>query len=76
MFEHARTAVAVDFMTTAVEFRHPDAWHTDPVWAWGVANRLTRRLVLRADYMPYEFALILYKDVRVSDRTVFEAAEP
>ncbi len=76
MFEHAREAVAVDFMTNQVDFKHPDAWHTDPAWAFAVANRLTRRLVLRADYMPYEFALILYKDARASARTVFEAAEP
>ncbi len=76
MFEHAREAVAVDFMTNQVEFRQPDAWHTDPLWAYALANRLTRRLLLRADYMPYEFALLLYKDVRVSARTVFEAVEP
>jgi trans-aconitate methyltransferase len=76
MFDHAGIAVAVDFMTTQVDFRHPDAWHTDPHWALALADRLTRRLVLRADYMPYEFALILYKDVRVSDRTVFRALDP
>jgi SAM-dependent methyltransferase len=75
LFGHAGLAVAVDFMTTQVDFRHPDAWHTDPLWALAFANRLTRRLVLRADYMPYEFALILYKDVRVSHRTVFRAVE-
>jgi SAM-dependent methyltransferase len=75
MFEHAGIAVAVDFMTTQVDFRQPDAWHTDPLWAFALANQLTPRLVLRADYMPYEFALILYKDVRVSERTVFQAGE-
>lgn len=76
MFQHASQALAVDFMTAYVDSQHPDAWHTDPVWAFTVANRLTRRLVLRADYMPYEFALFLYKDVRVSPRTVFQALEP
>jgi SAM-dependent methyltransferase len=71
MFAHASRALCVDFMTTHVDFKHPGGWHTDPVWAWHIANRLTRRITLRADYMPFEFALILYKDVSTSPRNVY-----
>jgi SAM-dependent methyltransferase len=72
MFACARRAVCIDFMTSNVDFKHPGAWHTDPAWAWSVANRLTRRVALRADYMPFEFALFLYKDVSVSARNVYQ----
>lgn len=71
MFEAAARIAACDFMTTHVDFRHEDAWHTDPAWAFGLALSLTRRAVLRADYMPYEFALILFKDDRIDDDNVF-----
>jgi SAM-dependent methyltransferase len=72
MFAHALQAVSVDFMTSNVDFVQPRAWHTDPAWAWSVANRLTRRIALRADYMPFEFALFLYKDAAVSARNVYQ----
>jgi hypothetical protein len=62
-------------MTSYVDFKHPGAWHTDPAWALTAANRLTRRVTLRADYMPYEFCLFLYKNVAVSARNVFQAME-
>ena len=75
MFQHARVAVSIDFMSSMVDFKHPDAWHTDPAWALQSAFTLTRRVVLRADYMPYEFCLIMYKDASISGRNVFQAWE-
>lgn len=76
MFNHAKVAVCADFMSTYVDFRHPDAWHTDPAWALQVSRELTRRAILRLDYMPYEFALTLFKDQRVSPRNTFSAVDP
>ena len=61
MFALARRAICVDFMTTHVDFRHPDAWHTDPAWALALAQQLSRRFVLRQDYLPYEFALVVHR---------------
>lgn len=75
MFDRAHEAACADFMTSYVDFKHPGAWHTDPAWALTAANRLTRRVTLRADYMPYEFCLFLYKNVAVSARNVFQAME-
>lgn len=76
MFAAARVAVCVDFLSTYVDFQKPEAWHTDPLWAFGVARRFSRRVALRHDYMPFEFALFLYRDDSVSERNVFRAAEP
>ncbi|MEX2400021.1 MAG: class I SAM-dependent methyltransferase [Rhodothermales bacterium] len=75
MFDRADVAAGMDFMTTYVDWQHPDAWHTDPAWAVTEASRLTRRVVLRADFMPYEFVLILFKDDRASVRNVYRAFE-
>jgi SAM-dependent methyltransferase len=62
MYALCRRAICVDFMSTYVDFQHPDAWHTDPAWALGLGHALSRRLRLRHDYMPFEFALIVYRD--------------
>jgi SAM-dependent methyltransferase len=62
MHELCRRAVCVDFLSTYVDFQRPEAWHTDPAWALELGRGLSRRLRLRHDYMPFEFALIVYRD--------------
>jgi SAM-dependent methyltransferase len=62
MFELSRRAICVDFMSSHVDFRHPAGWHTDPAWALELASGLSRRFRLRHDYMPFEFALLVYRD--------------
>jgi SAM-dependent methyltransferase len=75
MFNLIRKCVCIDFMSTYVDYQHSGAWHTDPLWAFAVAKGLSRRVALRHDYMPYEFALFIYKDDSVSDRNVFNVIE-
>lgn len=76
MFALSRVAACVDFMTTYVDFQHPTAWHTDPCWALGMARRLSARFVLRSDYMPFEYALLLYRRDEWSPRNVFTDFAP
>ncbi|PKL77169.1 MAG: class I SAM-dependent methyltransferase [Candidatus Melainabacteria bacterium HGW-Melainabacteria-1] len=76
MLALARVAVCADFMSTWVDFQHPEAWHTDPVWLLQIARRLSRRLELRCDYMPFEFALTLYRDDSCTARQVFSDFRP
>ncbi len=74
MLAHAETSggvVAADFMSTWVDFEKPGAWHTSPSQALAIGRVLTRRLALRLDYMPYEFALFLHRDDQISSRNVF-----
>lgn len=75
MHSHSRRATCVDFLSTHVDFQKPGAHHTDPGWAFAQAKHLTRRLLLRHDYMPYEFALFLYHDDSISERNVFRCFE-
>jgi SAM-dependent methyltransferase len=62
MYALCRRAICVDFMSTYVDFQRPEAWHTDPAWAIELGHGLSKRLRLRHDYMPFEFALIVYRD--------------
>jgi len=62
MYALASRAVCIDFLSTYVDFQQPDGWHTDPAWALELGRGLSKRLRLRHDYMPFEFALIVYRD--------------
>lgn len=75
MFQRTRVATCVDFLSTYVDFQKPGAYHTDPGWALSAAKRLTRRALLRHDYMPYEFSIFLFRDDVISERKVFQAFE-
>jgi SAM-dependent methyltransferase len=75
MWDRARHHVAVDFLSTIVDFQQEGAWHTDPCWALQLARRFSRRVLLRHDYMPYEFALFVFKDDSISPRNVFQEYE-
>jgi len=75
MFRVARVAVCVDFLSTYVEFQKPDAWHTDPGWVFAQAKQLSRRVILRHDYMPFEFSLFIFRDDFISERNVFRPIE-
>jgi len=67
----ARYCTCADFLSTWVDFQNPDGWHTDPAWALSVGRGISRRLALRADYMPYEFSLFLYRDAEIDANRVF-----
>jgi SAM-dependent methyltransferase len=62
MFALSRRAICVDFLSTYVDFQRPEAWHTEPAWALELGRGLSKRLRLRHDYMPFEFALVVYRD--------------
>ncbi|MFM9941047.1 MAG: class I SAM-dependent methyltransferase [Hyphomicrobiaceae bacterium] len=63
LFGKTRHIMTCDFMSTNVDFRQPDAFHMDPAFLTShVSRSLTRRFKLRHDYMPYEFAVILYQE--------------
>ena len=61
MFGLCRKGVAVDFMSSYVDFKHPIAFHADPARMLKLAKRISRRVALRHDYMPYEFAVYIHK---------------
>lgn len=76
MHRLANVAVCADFLSSYVDYQKPLSWHTDPGWLMGIAKQITPRVILRHDYMPYEFALFLFADSTISERKVFQAFEP
>lgn len=63
LFSKANISLSVNFMTDAVDFIQPGAYHQNVKELYDFAfNDLTKRIVIDQSYMPYEFTITLFKD--------------
>ena len=65
MFALSEKGVACDFMSTFVDSRHPCAYYMNPFDAVTIAKKLSWKVLLRMDYLPYEFMLFVFRDRRM-----------
>lgn len=61
MYELSFKGVACDFMSTYVDYQHPDAYHADPGDIIKISKQLGAKIIVRLDYLPYEFAVYCKK---------------
>lgn len=72
MFEIAEKGVAVDFLSSYVDFQGASTFHSDPGKIIQICKSISKRIKVRLDYMPYEFAVYIYKeDAILNDKHVF-----
>ena len=60
----ARCGFAANFLSTKVDYRYPHAYYTDPAEAVDLCYMYSRNVVLRNDYMPFEFTVFVNKASR------------
>jgi SAM-dependent methyltransferase len=75
MFDKCKVAVVCDFLSPFVDFQHPIGWHTDLGWISREVRKLTRRFVIRHDYMPFAYTVYIYRDDSISSGQVFNSFE-
>ena len=61
MYEKCNYAVAADFMTDRVDWQSEGAFHLAPEKALSIALSIGRKVVLRHDYLPYEYCVYIIK---------------
>lgn len=62
LFQRTRVALACDFLSDLVDFQQPGAFHMSQVLLIeNVRKRLSRRYALDHSYLPYEYALTVFK---------------
>lgn len=54
--------IAFDFLSDTADQRHPHNFYFNPGKVLSIAYKYTRNIVMRSDYMPFEFAIFLFKD--------------
>lgn len=73
MFETARRGIAANFLSTRVDWRRPEAHHSDPARILGQLSTLGPRFAVRHDYMPYQFTVYAWRDARIDSDSIFAA---
>lgn len=71
LFEISNKGIAVDFLSSFVNFEAEGHFHADCGEMLQFAHSLSRRVVLRHDYLPYEYTLYVYKDDATTDNNSF-----
>ena len=59
-FQHSRVSVAIDMLSTYVDFRKPDLYYYSPEEIFHVAKMISPRVVIRHDYRAFEFCVQLF----------------
>lgn len=62
MYALSSKTVCSDFMSSYVDYQQVESFHTDPAWIFNLAKFMSRWVLLRHDYMPYEFAVVIYRN--------------
>jgi len=57
-----REAIAFNFLSSKVDYELEHAFHCSPEKILTMAYNLSRNILLRNDYMPFEFTIVVFKD--------------
>ncbi len=71
-FKIANSGLACDFLSPNVDFKNDLNFHMDIPALYSFSTGLTRNIVIRHDYMPFEYALFLNKIDTFNENTVFD----
>jgi SAM-dependent methyltransferase len=61
-FQHTTTSVSVDMMSSYVDFESAELFYYSPEQILALAKSITKRVILRHDYRPFEFCIQLFHD--------------
>ena len=71
VFRSCRKGVSVDFMTSYVDFKNRNANYVEPEKIMKICKKITPRMSLRHDYMPFKFCVYLYKNDKKTTNNIF-----
>ena len=72
MLKICKKGVAMDFMSTYVDFKRKDSFHASPERVFKIAKKLSKRVVIRHDYLPFEFCVYIYKNNNLTKKHTFK----
>lgn len=61
-FHLCRDGLAFDFLSDKVDYKHDHTFHSSPEQILGIAYKYSRNVIIRNDYMPFEFSLFIFKN--------------
>jgi SAM-dependent methyltransferase len=70
-FKIAKFGVASDFLSSNIDFKNDLNFHMNLGTLYEFSTTLTRNIILRHDYMPFEYSIFLNKDDSFLKNTIF-----
>lgn len=61
MFDLCRRGIAFNIMSEKADFMEPEEYYADPGEMLNICLGLSRKVILRHDYMPHDFTVYIYK---------------
>ncbi len=71
IFHLCNKGVAIDFLSTYVDYKNRDSFYSSPEKIFKICKELSPRIILRHDYMPFEFCVYIYKKNSISKNLIF-----
>ena len=69
----AKKGFAANFLSNKVDYELGDVYHADPAQILDLAYLFSKNVVLRNDYMPFEFSVFVNKSAKIDPKlTVYE----
>ncbi len=76
MFELSTTAISIDFISDKVDFLHEHNFNSSPEKILSMAYTLSKNVILKNNYFPFEFSVTIYKnDSFRKETTIFTEVE-
>ena len=69
MFEISNKAIAIDFLSSRVDYFHKHNFNYSPSKILEMAYDLSRRVILNNSFLPFEFAIVIFKDDEFDRKT-------
>jgi hypothetical protein len=63
----------VNFLSNKVDYTSDGMYYSDPTWIMDLAYRYSNNIVLRNDYMPFEFTVFVNKFSTIDEKyTIYQ----
>ncbi len=72
MFRICRKGFSMNFVSDNVDYKTKSLFYSSPKKILSILKPLSNRIVLRHDYMPYEFTIFVYKNNLKTSNNVFK----
>lgn len=60
--DYSTKGFAANFLSDRVQYRHRHTFHADPSYVLNLCYKYSNNIILRNDYMPFEFTIFVNKD--------------
>lgn len=71
-FELCNEALAFNFITERVNYKDDDFYYINPEKVLEIAFRYSKKVILKSDYLPFDYTVIIYKDDSYTESGIYK----